>query len=761
MRRTKHNRVLMGVGLSLICMAAIGAPSSTGVLTESPKAASISASAQSESLYRRAQELFRSRRYDEAKRLFEQVRAQAGDYRQTAFFLSEIQRLKSAPSGEGGQGQTIAPGGGISSSEAVSRLLVEGRRALKEGNLEEARQHFRQVVVLDSGNAEAKRYLDQLDGRDRRDELVPTTARLDLPAKLPVNEGQSPQNNDSSSQNRATVAQQVKKFFSRELEPAQRVSRRDEAQFSASGLAQRSRVEVVGFEQPVIASMREGGIPSVRGEKKATAPQEKASKEKETNLDAIAHNAPMAVASAKAALAHADTAASALPQKNRETSSKDAATRSQAEPKVSEVAKPVATVSELPSQKPTGGAEAVLMAPGTTSALLAQADASSKTAGKTKVDQAVEKKDLKPQEGTQRQDKAEQKSDASARKSKDEQPKTSHQKTESEKDSSSAKATNPKVEADTLVREAQRLLKAGKREEAWATVQKALEKDPANIEAKALAKDLEKQVGQKKESAKQVEDKPVVLSPLQAAEKPAEAKKAEKPAKATPTPAVAKAEQPRAKQVDVAKATKPAQKKEEATVAEASKKPRSEAARPSAVAPAMQRPAPSQDESEKAAQAEAAFQKGLVAYQDGQLDVAVQWWNYALTLVPNHERALQYLQQTRAEYDAWVQKHQANAVELQKEASTNAKLDTPITFDTAGPKSLTEFLSALSLITDISFYIADGVDPDVRITAKFEEVPLRDALDTTLLPIGLKWSQSGEVIAVTPDLKTKFFNLTP
>jgi type II secretory pathway component GspD/PulD (secretin) len=170
---------------------------------------------------------------------------------------------------------------------------------------------------------------------------------------------------------------------------------------------------------------------------------------------------------------------------------------------------------------------------------------------------------------------------------------------------------------------------------------------------------------------------------------------------------------------------------------------------------------PTQSEAEKADQAEAAFQKGLAAYQDGQLDVAVQWWNYALTLVPNHPRALQYLQQTRPEYDAWVQKQQANAIELQKEASVNAKLDTPITFDTAGPKSLTEFLSALSLISDMSFYVENGVDPDLRITAKFEDVPLRDALDTTLLPIGLKWSQSGDVIAVTPDLKTKFFNLTP
>jgi type II secretory pathway component GspD/PulD (secretin)/tetratricopeptide (TPR) repeat protein len=160
-------------------------------------------------------------------------------------------------------------------------------------------------------------------------------------------------------------------------------------------------------------------------------------------------------------------------------------------------------------------------------------------------------------------------------------------------------------------------------------------------------------------------------------------------------------------------------------------------------------------------QAEAAFQKGLVAYEAGRLDVAVQWWNYTLTLQPNHPRAVEYLQNTRGEYDAWVQQHQYNAVTLQKESSANEKLDTPVTYDTAGQKSIVEFLSAMSLITDVSFYVADGVDPEIRITAKFEDTPLHDALDIVLLPIGLKWSRTQDVVTITPDLRTKFFNLSP
>ena len=164
---------------------------------------------------------------------------------------------------------------------------------------------------------------------------------------------------------------------------------------------------------------------------------------------------------------------------------------------------------------------------------------------------------------------------------------------------------------------------------------------------------------------------------------------------------------------------------------------------------------------ERCSSADAAFQKGLVAYEAGRLDVAVQWWNYALSLNPGHQQSAQYLQRTRGEYDAWVQQHQYNAVQLQKEAVSSEKLDTAVTYDTAGQKSLVEFLNALSLIADVSFYVSAGVDPEVRITAKFEETPLHDTLDIVLLPLGLKWARNNDVITVTPDLKTKFFNLTP
>lgn len=286
-----------------------------------------------------------------------------------------------------------------------------------------------------------------------------------------------------------------------------------------------------------------------------------------------------------------------------------------------------------------------------------------------------------------------------------------------------------------MLRQAQQDLASGKTDEARKSANRALELDPDNIEAKALLGDLSSGRSGRKVAQAVV------------------------PAKPEPKPVDAAA--PVAVQAEVAveskRVTTPARAKGDSSVP-AVKNPTRSGGRAAAPAPA---PVQMPGAAVVADEGEAAFQKGLVAYEAGRLDVAVQWWNHALSVTPNHPRAIQYLQQTRGEYDAWVQQHQYNAVQLQREAAASGKLDTAITYDTAGQKSIVEFLNALSLIADVSFYLSAGVDPDVRITAKFEETPLHDTLDIVLLPLGLKWSRQGDVISVTPDLQTKFFNLSP
>jgi type II secretory pathway component GspD/PulD (secretin) len=353
--------------------------------------------------------------------------------------------------------------------------------------------------------------------------------------------------------------------------------------------------------------------------------------------------------------------------------------------------------------------------------------------------------------------------------------------------STSGGSTDPIVEADKLQRQAQRELQEGKREDALATARKANALDPNNIEAKAMISDLSApavagSAAKSLPSLQAVSSPAPVTAPVTTSAAPAAA-----PAAAAIPPAVAVGSAPAG--VD-ALLTEGRNKYTAGNLREAltsfkavlEKDPgnseaqdyvqRIEAERGTSTAADSAAPStPDKDApkshgtrinaQQKAQDAETAFQQGLVAYQAGRLDVAVQHWNYALTMDANHPRAIQYLEQTRAEYDAWVQQHQYNALELQKEVSATEKLDTAVTYDTAGQKTIVEFLSAMSLITDISFYVTDGVDPEIRVTAKFDDQPLHDALDVVLLPIGLKWSRTGDVVTVTPDLRTKFFNLTP
>lgn len=309
------------------------------------------------------------------------------------------------------------------------------------------------------------------------------------------------------------------------------------------------------------------------------------------------------------------------------------------------------------------------------------------------------------------------------------------------------KADDPSVEADKLLRQAQRELQEGKRDAALATAKKAAELDAKNVEIKALVADLTSAMATPKKPADETAAAGGTLPPLSAA------------AAAPPSGVDSLIAEGRSKfeagqtreALTSFKAALEIQPDNEVALSFVGKIEQEQQANKGIAISAAH----------KAQDAESAFMQGLVAYQAGRLDVAVQHWNYALTLDSNHPRAIQYLEQTRPEYDAWVQQHQYNALELQKEVSATEKLDTSVTYDTAGQKSIVEFLSAMSLITDVSFYVADGVDPEIRVTAKFEDQPLHDALDVVLLPIGLKWSRTADVITVTPDLRNKFFNLTP
>lgn len=91
----------------------------------------------------------------------------------------------------------------------------------------------------------------------------------------------------------------------------------------------------------------------------------------------------------------------------------------------------------------------------------------------------------------------------------------------------------------------------------------------------------------------------------------------------------------------------------------------------------------------------------------------------------------------------------------------NPILDTKLTIRLDGPTTLDDFVRR---ITDASliqprFFIAPGID--LKVYANYIDRPLREILDSLLLPRGLTWSMSGDgLISIQYELESRTFDLT-
>ncbi len=163
----------------------------------------------------------------------------------------------------------------------------------------------------------------------------------------------------------------------------------------------------------------------------------------------------------------------------------------------------------------------------------------------------------------------------------------------------------------------------------------------------------------------------------------------------------------------------------------------------------------------RAERAEVLFKEGLAAYEVKDIETAVAKWREALAANPDHLGAQTYLEQTREEYERFLARRKEVEDFQAKEEAAQKKLDMPVTISTTETTDLKEFLRTLSLATGINFYVAEGVEASVF--AKFDDIQLREILDSILLPIGLQWSRKPgtDIITVTMDLQMKVFSLTP
>src|SRR5690606_29111565 len=87
-----------------------------------------------------------------------------------------------ATGNKGGQPAPQSPAGGISATEQLTRLLVDGRRAYRDGEIITAQSYFRDALKLDSANAEAQKYLREIQQRSSGAQFAPDALSAQIPA---------------------------------------------------------------------------------------------------------------------------------------------------------------------------------------------------------------------------------------------------------------------------------------------------------------------------------------------------------------------------------------------------------------------------------------------------------------------------------------------------------------------------------------------------------------------------------------------------
>lgn len=154
------------------------------------------------------------------------------------------------------------------------------------------------------------------------------------------------------------------------------------------------------------------------------------------------------------------------------------------------------------------------------------------------------------------------------------------------------------------------------------------------------------------------------------------------------------------------------------------------------------------------------YDEGVSAYRRGDLDAARRLMEEALEISPDFAQPRVFLQETEAEWEEYSAARAREAMTAAREREALDRLSTRITLQTQRPVSLNNFLQTLTALSNINYTIQGGVDAEVDVNVRFEEVPLSEVLDNVLIPNGLIWERRGDFIVVMADLTTEVFSLS-
>ncbi|MGC9329062.1 MAG: tetratricopeptide repeat protein, partial [Candidatus Hinthialibacter sp.] len=174
----------------------------------------------------------------------------------------------------------------------------------------------------------------------------------------------------------------------------------------------------------------------------------------------------------------------------------------------------------------------------------------------------------------------------------------------------------------------------------------------------------------------------------------------------------------------------------------------------------QQQAAMTQDLKEQAGSADMLFREGVVLYKEGRIIEAVDKWNQALQVYPDHAMAQTYLANTENEYQKALKDREA-AVELAaEEAAFEQKLDQPIMqYSTEGESlDIKNVLSTLSKISGLNIVMGENLAGNVAFEVK--NTTVREVLNLLQKQYGFVWSREKGTIFVEQGFKTKIFSLT-
>lgn len=158
--------------------------------------------------------------------------------------------------------------------------------------------------------------------------------------------------------------------------------------------------------------------------------------------------------------------------------------------------------------------------------------------------------------------------------------------------------------------------------------------------------------------------------------------------------------------------------------------------------------------------ADTLFEEGVQLYRQGQIIDAVDKWNQAVDVYPDHQASLTYLTNTKRQYEKAVEKKEKDVYLAAEERKYEEMLDEEIhQYSTQGERvDIKNVISTLFNLSKLNVVMGEHVEGNVAIEMK--STTLREILNILQKKYGIVWNREGNTVFIEAAYKSKIFPLT-